>query len=340
VDVDPRLLRYFVAVSEDLHFSKASVRLGLTQPALSAAIRRLEAGFGVQLFTRSTRQVRLTPAGAALLPVVAETVAAQERLGLAVDRARADVPPIRIGTLGVFDTLRAIVAELGVIRPDVADVMQVDNLNSDEQIQALLRDEIDVGVGRVTAVPEGIDAELIRLDPMSAIVPADSALAGLPAVPAHKVIFNRPRRPEGQQSWETFVDRVVAHLVGAVVVDAGDGDIPVADVLLGRARREGLALMKLASFPPFGRGVVERPIEGGQPYFTWSLFTRGDDPDARIEAIRAGARQVAEAEGWLRPDAGRGEPWFPEDDLYTADLPRFRASWAEASAALAAAAAG
>ena len=335
MDVDPRLLRYFVAVSEDLHFSRASVRLGLTQPALSAAIRRLEGALGLELFSRSTRQVRLTPAGLALLPVVRETVAAHERLALAVDRARATVPPVRIGTLGVFDTLRTIVAELCAVRPDVVDAIQVDNLNSDEQLQALLRDEIDVGVGRVTALPEGIQAQLVRLDPLSAAVPADSPLAALPAVPAHKVIFNRPRRPEGQESWETFIDRVVGHLAGAVVVDAGDGDIPVADVLFGRARREGLALMKLTSFPTFGPDVVERPIEGGQAYFTWSVLTRSDDPDPRIEAVRAAARNVAETQGWLRPDPARGEPWLPEDDLYAAELPRLRVAWAEAAAATA-----
>jgi DNA-binding transcriptional LysR family regulator len=63
-----RRLRYFAAVAEELNFSRAAVRLGLSQQALSSQIRCLEDQVGRSLFFRTTRRVELTAAGRALLP--------------------------------------------------------------------------------------------------------------------------------------------------------------------------------------------------------------------------------------------------------------------------------
>jgi LysR family transcriptional regulator, benzoate and cis,cis-muconate-responsive activator of ben and cat genes len=99
--MDLRQLRYFVAVAEELHFSRASVRLNLAQSALSSQIRQLEREIGGPLLVRTTRHVELTPAGAALLDDAREVLASADE---AVRRARAlvrgEAGSVVIGFLG------------------------------------------------------------------------------------------------------------------------------------------------------------------------------------------------------------------------------------------------
>jgi DNA-binding transcriptional LysR family regulator len=74
-DLEIRLLRYFVTVAEELHFSRAAQRLFVAQQALSRDIRRLEDRLGVRLLDRTTRRVTLTPAGGTLLTRARELLA-------------------------------------------------------------------------------------------------------------------------------------------------------------------------------------------------------------------------------------------------------------------------
>ncbi|MFD4558264.1 LysR family transcriptional regulator [Streptomyces sp. NPDC058469] len=74
-DVHVRDLRYFVAVAEELHFTRAAEKLYVSQPALSKQIRALEGQLGAELFRRDRQGVTLTPAGAALLPYAERVLA-------------------------------------------------------------------------------------------------------------------------------------------------------------------------------------------------------------------------------------------------------------------------
>ncbi|WP_081686044.1 LysR family transcriptional regulator [Candidatus Solirubrobacter pratensis] len=78
-DIDLRLLRYFVAVAEELHFGHAAMRLHLSQPALSTQIHKLEQLVGAQLLERTSRHVELTPAGAVLLEEARRVLVSAER---------------------------------------------------------------------------------------------------------------------------------------------------------------------------------------------------------------------------------------------------------------------
>ncbi|KOV67877.1 LysR family transcriptional regulator [Streptomyces sp. MMG1121] len=88
-DVHGRDLRYFVAVAEELHFTRAAERLYLSQPALSKQIRALERQLGTELLRRDRHGVALTAAGAALLPHARQVLAAWEAGAAAVEAAKA-----------------------------------------------------------------------------------------------------------------------------------------------------------------------------------------------------------------------------------------------------------
>jgi DNA-binding transcriptional LysR family regulator len=79
VSPELRQLRYFVAVAEELNFTRAAQRMYIVQQALSSAIRQFERQLGVELFVRTTRRVELTSAGEALLPYARQALDATER---------------------------------------------------------------------------------------------------------------------------------------------------------------------------------------------------------------------------------------------------------------------
>ena len=78
-------LEYFVAVAEEGSFTRAAARVHVAQPGVSAQVRRLESELGQQLLDRSGRSVRLTAAGAAVLPFARAALSAVSSARLAVD---------------------------------------------------------------------------------------------------------------------------------------------------------------------------------------------------------------------------------------------------------------
>ncbi|MFI6080440.1 LysR family transcriptional regulator [Streptomyces sp. NPDC051217] len=97
MDVDPRKLRYFAVVAEELHFGRAAERLHITQPVLSRQIRALEHELRARLFDRNKQSTELTAAGHQLLEDAGPLLASAQALTLRVQRAAHGASAFTVG---------------------------------------------------------------------------------------------------------------------------------------------------------------------------------------------------------------------------------------------------
>ncbi|MET9508992.1 LysR family transcriptional regulator [Streptomyces flavidovirens] len=171
-------LRLFLALSEELHFSRTAKRLFMTQSALSQQIRDLEKRLGVRLLERTSRAVELTPAGQALLPEVRASVAATDRLRRATDaQLRQLSGELVVGAIGAESAMphtRAVLQALHARHPAIT--VRIVSLNFADHVAALTRDEVDVVFLR-PPVPEGIELHHLATEPRVACLSADDPLA-------------------------------------------------------------------------------------------------------------------------------------------------------------------
>jgi DNA-binding transcriptional LysR family regulator len=158
---DLRLLGPFLALVEERSFTRAAQRLNIAQPALSQQIKRLETQMGVDLFERTARGVRLTPAGERLS---ASVYPAFEELRRGVSEAQAmsqeRVVEIRVAYISSLgsDVVPRIVRILSQTRPRFRLRLRVMSL--DEQLSALRACAVDVGLFRL---PDHVEVDLRQL---------------------------------------------------------------------------------------------------------------------------------------------------------------------------------
>lgn len=181
-----RQLQYFVAVAEELHFSRAADRLGVAQSAISVQVQQLEQQLGVRLILRNKRQpIALTDAGALLY---AEAVAAlrhmerAEQVGLLAARGLSG--NIRMGYVASAVTSGLLSRMLGGFRASHAQVrMQVIAMETPKQLSAIDAGEIDVGLVRPRRqYPDGVEAVIVHSEPFMVAMPAAHELARQAAV--------------------------------------------------------------------------------------------------------------------------------------------------------------
>jgi DNA-binding transcriptional LysR family regulator len=184
VALDFRLLRYFIAVAEELHLARAAERLGIEQSPVSRAMRDLESQLGVQLFDRSTRLTRLTWAGQVFLGECRRVQATVEQ---AVKSAKAAAQGYQ-GHLriAICDSLAQprIATLLARSREDEPELeIRVFELPFAQQLKTLHDDLLDIGFALSNAVHDGLVAEPVWTDPLSVIVPARHPLLAHVQVP-------------------------------------------------------------------------------------------------------------------------------------------------------------
>jgi DNA-binding transcriptional LysR family regulator len=179
-----RHLRYFIAVAETCHFGQAAEQLHVAQPALSYAIRQLEAELDASLFTRTTRQVSLTAAGEFLQAEAARLLAGVDDAVRGTRRIAAGRSGlIRLGLTGTaaFSHLPRIARVVKRELPGVALEIQADMLTPD-QCENLRAGTLDLGVLRPPAVGDDIELRPIDTEALVLAVSVDHRLAVEPVV--------------------------------------------------------------------------------------------------------------------------------------------------------------
>lgn len=178
--MDVRHLRYFVVLSEELHFGRAAHRLHMAQPPLSQRIKELEREVGVELFHRRRSGVELSEAGALLLEHARDVLRS-------VERAEASMRTIRPAASGVLraalppdtqpDLLRDIDREFGSRGAGLR--LSLDELTTTEQCELVLAGDLDVGVVRHPVPGTAFEIGPIVRRPLGALLPTNhGALTG------------------------------------------------------------------------------------------------------------------------------------------------------------------
>ncbi|MCX4571247.1 LysR family transcriptional regulator [Streptomyces viridodiastaticus] len=299
---DPRTpsahqLRLFVALSEELHFSRAAARLFITQSALSQQIKDLEQRLGVQLFDRSGRTVTLTPQGEVLLADARGVVTAMDRLShSASTQARRLSGQLVVGTVGAEAAMpytRAVLSLLHERHPRVQT--DVRSLHFADHFDALFRHDIDVAFLR-PPVPDGIEVQQLATEARLACLPASDPLADRPPITlaqlADRPVIDVP--PQVPRVWWNFW-----------AVDPRPGDIPVrygpvASDLEGLlhlvAQGEGMCFLPAAARDLFPRpGVCYVEVTDLPPSTAGLAWLRSNRAEPLIEAVADAARCVASA---------------------------------------------
>lgn len=198
-----RHLRYFLALADELHYGRAAQRLSMSQPPLSVAIQQLEASVGARLFDRDSKGVRLTPAGEAFRASAQALLdRAEDACALAREVQAGEVGRLRLGFVGstLFSGLSGWLRAFHASHPKV-EVMLVE-LNSQDQIDALLAEDLDLGLVHTDRLPPTLASSPLYSEPFLACVPAGHPLAGCAEIPLASlsdqpfILFSRKGSPD------------------------------------------------------------------------------------------------------------------------------------------------
>ncbi|MFI1438683.1 LysR family transcriptional regulator [Streptomyces fructofermentans] len=175
-----RHLEYFLAVAEELNFTRAARRLHVVQSGVSASVRALERDLDAKLFDRTSKKVVLTEAGAALLPEARRAVEAANAARDAVARSQGGLTgSVSIGTLSVHSLvdLPALFAEYHVAHPGVRLRLVVAPSGSAGLAESLLQGSLDVAFLALPGPHPGLNVKRLTSTPMVAVLPAAHPLA-------------------------------------------------------------------------------------------------------------------------------------------------------------------
>lgn len=289
-----RQLQLFVAVAEELHFSRAAARVGMAQPPFSQQIRRLEAELGVELLARTSRRVALTPAGSHLLAEARALLAKRADVITTVQQsARGETGTLRVGfaASSAFGVLPAIVLRYRQRFPAVK--LELDDRGALNVGTALATGELDLAIVRAPFRHEGVTVERLLRERFVLALPASHprarqkavALASLASEPF--VLFPRNSAPGLHDTVTSMC--VAAGFSPRIVQEATSWTSVIGMVEAGL----GLTIAPMSAQALRPKGVVFRALRDASGHAELSVAFAGRQPSPAAAHFRAVAHEVA-----------------------------------------------
>jgi DNA-binding transcriptional LysR family regulator len=291
-----RHLRYFVAVAEELHITKAAERLGISQPPLSLQIRQLEQEMGTSLFRRLTRGVELTEAGALLLEEARRILEHVERTKTKVQsRARGETGHVHVGFAGATyfqPSVPGLIRAYRELYPNV--LLSPVQSNTPHMLEALRNGSLDVAFVR----PPLSDGEAIAVQPlvqesMRIVLPSTHPQAGSRSLPLAAlaqetlILFPRAIGPG-------LYDSIIASCQHAGFTPTLGQEAPqIPSIVYLVAAGFGVSVVPQSIEQIHADGVVYIPMEGEAPRAQIGVAYRRDDHSTIVRNFVALARRQA-----------------------------------------------
>ena len=293
------MLRYFVAVAEELHFARAAERLHIASPSLSQQIKSLEESVGTPLFVRDRRHVELTPAGRMLLPDAREILELSAR---AQRRLAGATGPLRVGYVSWLPEQLTASAALDI---------RIDEwvMPSHVQIARVLDGGLDAAVAWTGTRDDRLDFRLLWPEPLVAVTPTGQSEK---TIAARKLRVLVDADLTSWQAWNDYATEF-ADATGARLVHIDDGGIAGAAFHDRAARLNAPVLMSpKRHFDRLPASLRTRPVVDPCPLWCWSLVTRAYDDREGVTALREHAGNVIEPA--TSRTAPSGTVWLPAAD--------------------------
>jgi DNA-binding transcriptional LysR family regulator len=278
MSIELRHLRYFVAVAEELHFSRAAQRLHISQPPLSQHIKAVESELGVLLLRRTRRRVELTEAGARFLEAARTTLEQAERaMDIARRIGRGESGTLRLGFTATAPFTRVFTQAVRAYRAALPGVHLELALSTTAQVlEAVRTGALDVGLVRPAAgapLPAGLRALPVLTDRLMLVLPADHPLAARPrpvpvAALADEPFVLRPQGPGSAYYEQVFRLCQAAGFTPRIAQEAQEAPTILALVAAGM----GVSILPAALRAIGVADVLWRPLAAGREAQTQVLL--------------------------------------------------------------------
>ena len=299
-----RHLRYFVAVAEELNFTRAAKRLGISQPPLTTQIRQLEKEMGSPLFHRRARGIELTSAGRLLLEEARIILKQVERAKTDVGRrSRGETGRINLGSVGgtyFHPLIPAIIREYRTHYPEVVLFPQA---SSTALLVARLRcGQIDIAFVRPPlSDDEGVAIEPLVDEPAVIALPSGHPLSRSISAPLRAfanetfILYPRELNPGNYNSFIAACDRA------GFSPKLGQEAPQIVSTIPLVAAGLGVSIVPSSTSRILADSVVYLQIEGDAPRALIALAHRRDDPSPVVQNFVAVARRQYAESSMLMP---------------------------------------